>query len=55
MGKITPIIAALVAFVVFTALAFAGLSYANNLTTQTEGISIFFGLFIGVWISTMFR
>jgi hypothetical protein len=55
MGKLTPIIAAVIAFIVFTALAFAGLSYANNLTIETEGISVFFGLFIGIWISTMFQ
>jgi hypothetical protein len=54
-NKTMSIIAALIAFIVFTALAFAGLNYANNLTLQTEGISVFFGLFIGVWILTMFR
>jgi len=49
------IIVALIAFIVSLVLAFSGLNYANNLTLQTEGISVFFGLFIGVWISTMFR
>jgi amino acid transporter len=46
------IIVALVAFIVSIALAFVGLNYANNLNTATEGISIFFALFIGVWLST---
>ena len=45
-------IVAFVAFIVSLALAFAGLNYANNLNTVTEGISIFFALFIGVWLST---
>ena len=45
-------IVAFVAFIVYLALAFAGLNYANNLNTVTEGISIFFALFIGVWLST---
>lgn len=55
MSKIAPILAAIVTFIVVIGLAFAGLSYANNLTTETEGISVFFALFMGVWISTFFR
>jgi hypothetical protein len=46
------IIVALVAFIVSVALAFSGLNYANNLNQVTEGMSIFFALFIGVWLST---
>jgi len=42
----------LVAFIVSNSLAFIGLNYANNLNPVTEGISIFFTLFIGVWLST---
>ena len=41
-------IAALVAFFVFTALAFAGLNYANNLTIASEYISVFFGFYRSV-------
>jgi len=43
---------AVVAFIISNSLAFIGLNYANNLNTVTEGISIFFALFIGVWLST---
>jgi hypothetical protein len=46
------IIVALVAFIVSIALAFIGLNYANNLNPATEAISVFFALFIGVWLST---
>jgi hypothetical protein len=46
------VIVAFVAFIVSLALAFVGLNYANNLNTVTKGISIFFALFIGVWLST---
>jgi hypothetical protein len=45
-------IVAFVAFIVSIALAFTGLNYANNLNTATEGMSVFFSLFIGVWLST---
>ena len=46
------IIVALFAFIVSVALAFTGLNYANNLNSVTEGMSVFFSLFIGVWLST---
>jgi hypothetical protein len=54
MVKSTKIVAVLVVFVVSFGLAFLGLSYANNLNIETEGMSVFFALFMGVWISTFF-
>jgi hypothetical protein len=48
------IIAALAVFIVFTAIAFVALNYANNLTPETEGISVAFGIFIAIWVATMF-
>jgi Na+/phosphate symporter len=54
MAKSTKIVAAIVVFLVAFGLAFMGLSYANNLTPTTEGISAFFAIFMGVWISTFF-
>ena len=46
------IIVAFVAFIVSIALAFTGLNYANNLNSVTEAMSVFFSLFIGIWLST---